>query len=450
VAPTRPLRSDTPPTSLHCSPVESTSEPIESLIDTPPEGLLSRAPRGFVTHPPEALVPRSAPPSWPGRLGSGRLGAAAATWSSVRFAVTVFMATRVVLLVVALVNGALRHIPLTNEFANWDGFWYRMISNQGYPDHVFRLKQTTLGFFPLYPLVSKAFSYLFEWSTPYGSIGAVTVAGVLVSTVGGLGATVLVQRMATDWWDAQTGRRAVLLFCLFPGSVVFSMVYAEGLAIPLAAGCIYALSRRRWVLAGVLAALATAAEPEALILSVVCAVSALLELRRTGWRLRAAWRSFWAPIISPLGAVAFGAYLWVHTGSPLASFTAQHDAWHEKTSPLALVHDASLLATQSHTNLNYVVGLVGAVLLIVMLVLLYKQRRRVPVEAIVWTLGIAFLTVTSWNIPPNPRLLITAFPLVGVVAYYVRGKWFRALLGANCALLIVLSALTFIGLTLRP
>ena len=106
--------------------------------------------------------------------------------------------------------------------------------------------------------------------------------------------------------------------------------------------------------------------------------------------------------------------------------------------------------SESSVNLNYVVGLVGAVLLIIMLVLLFKQRRRVPVEAILWTLGISFLMLTSWNIPPNPRLLITAFPLLMVVAYYVRGRWFKVLLWINGGLLAGLSALTFVGLTLRP
>ena len=33
-----------------------------------------------------------------------------------------------------------------------------------------------------------------------------------------------------------------------------------------------------------------------------------------------------------------------------------------------------------------------------------RQCRRIPIEAIIWTLGIAFLTLTSWNITPNPRL----------------------------------------------
>jgi hypothetical protein len=404
-------------------------------------------------------------PIWRRALGGGWESwrrVAAGRLAGVRFALTVYLGTRILLLAVAGLNNAFRHVPLTMQLANWDGLWYRSVANfgtplSGYPHYLSHL-QTNLGFFPLYPLAMRGLSYLLLWSTPYGRIGAITVAGILISTVGGLITTILVQRMATAWWNDQAGRRAVLLFCLFPGSVIFSMVYAEGIAIPLAAGCIYALSQRRWVLAGILAGINTAVEPEAFVLVLVCAVSALLELRRRGWSIRAAARSFWAPFLSIWGGVGFGVFLWVWTGSPYASLIAQHDGWHEKTSPLALVHDATTLAgqisltdlTEPKVNLNLVVGLIGAILLIVMLVLMLRQWRAVPIEAIIWTLGISFITLTSWNIAPNPRLLITAFPALMALAYYLKGRWFTVALWVNGLLLAGMSALTFVGLTLRP
>jgi hypothetical protein len=381
----------------------------------------------------------------------------ARAFAGIRFALLVYLATRVLLIVVAVINQQPPTWPVLNELSNWDGFWYRSIAHIGYPGYVSHW-QTNLGFFPLYPLAMRGFSYLLLWATPYGSIGAITVAGIVISTIGGFLTVVLVQRMATEWWDAKVARRAVLLFCLFPGSVVFSMIYAEGLAIPLAAGCIYALTHRRWVLAGVLAGIATAVEPEAFVLVVICGVSALLELRRQGWHLKPAARSFLAPFLSVFGGIAFAAYLWGHTGSPFASFIAQRDGWGEHTNVLALVHDATKLSSEwtwsnlaePTVNLNLVVGLVGAVLMIAMIVGMFLQRRRVPVEAILWSLGIAFLTLTSANIPPNPRLLITAFPLLMVAAYYLRGWTFRIVLVINGILLAGLSTLTFIGLTLRP
>jgi hypothetical protein len=78
------------------------------------------------------------------------------------------------------------------------------------------------------------------------------------------------------------------------------------------------------------------------------------------------------------------------------------------------------------------------------------QRRKIPIEAFVWTLGITFLTVTSEFVPPNPRMLLTNFPALMVVARYVKGRWWTALISVTFVLLIVLSVLTFRGFTLRP
>ncbi|MBV9942256.1 MAG: hypothetical protein JO262_09035 [Solirubrobacterales bacterium] len=370
-----------------------------------------------------------------------------------RFAIAVYLATRALLMLVALVNGTVRHHAFTHELAQWDGLWYRAVANHGYPDHVVHA-ESTLGFFPLYPMVIWLVGRAFVMPIAHYEILSTTIAGVIVSGLGGLAATVLVGRLAQAWWGERAARRAVLLFCLFPGSVVFSMVYAEGLMIPLAAGCILALQRRRWILAGALAGMATACEPQALVLVGVCAVSAALELRRN----RAGLRPLLAPVLSLSGAAAFTAFLWLRTGSPLASLIAQHDGWKEKTDVFALAHLTEQLADQmslrhfNHPtiNLNLLVGLVGALILIVALALIARNRREMSAEAIVYTLGIAWLGMTSEYVPPMPRLLITAFPAVTVVARYVRGRPFTALLWVNGVLLAGLSALTFVGTTLRP
>lgn len=382
---------------------------------------------------------------------------AAAVANQARFAIAIYLGSRALLLLVALVNGALRHHSFSHELAQWDGLWYREVADHGYPNHVVHI-QSTLGFFPLYPALIWLVSHVFVVPIAHYQILSATVAGVLVSSIGGLVATILVGRLAAGWWGEQAARRAILIFCLFPGSVIFSMVYAEGLMLPLAAGCLLALQRRRWVLAGVLAGLATATEPEALVLVLVCAVSALRELRRRGLGDRLALRGLLAPALSLTGAAAFAGFLWIWTGTPFASLIAQRDGWGEKTDVLALANLAKSLADEmslhhfNHPtiNLNLVVGLGGAIVLIVMLVLVVRNRREMSIEAIVWTLGISWLAMTSEYTPPMPRLIITAFPAVMVLARYVRGRAFTALLWVNGVLLVGLSALTFVGTTLRP
>jgi hypothetical protein len=296
------------------------------------------------------------------------------------------------------------------------------------------------------------------WLVAHAFSTGTDAAGLIVSLIGGLVATVFVERLASGWWGEVSGRRAAIVFCLFPGSVVFSMMYSEGLLLPLAAGCIYALERRRWLLAGILAGLATATAPDALALVPACAASALIELRRHGWQDRKARRSLLAPILSTVGLASFAIFLWAWTGTPFATLRAQHTGWGERTDPFALVNQAKTLVREiSFThfnnptiNLNLVIGLLGAVVLVIGLILLFRKPRQVSIEAMAWTLGIAFLATTSEYVPPNPRLLITAFPAVIVFAHYVGRRGYVRLLLANGVLFVVLSAVTFVGTTLRP
>jgi mannosyltransferase PIG-V len=370
----------------------------------------------------------------------------------------IYLSARGLLLLVAFVYGEFGHHNFLHELANWDGLWYRRLANQGYPAHV-DYTQTTLGFFPLFPIAIFLLEPVFTVLTTHNAIWAATVSGVLISGLGGWVATVLVHRLADGWWGREAARRGTILFVLFPGSVVFSMVYSEGLLLPLAAGCLWALERRRWMLAGILAGFGTAVQPVGLVLVVVCVTAAALELHRCRGRLRDARPALIAPVLSVTGAVCFMAFLWIWTGNPFANYIAQHHGWSEKTDFLALVHTATRMAPAfdpNHfnspvtINLNLVVGLIGALILAAELVLLWRTRRHVSAVALVWTVGIAFFAFTSEYVPPNPRLLITAFPALMVLGRYLQGKWFAILVFVNVWLLAGLSLLTFWSTTLRP
>ncbi len=391
-------------------------------------------------------------------------------WADLRFPLTVYLATRVLYAAVAVVDHLSRGWPIGTEFANWDGVWYVALARYGYPHfttgHAFW--QTTLGFLPLYSVVL----WVLHHAIPPLSL---VLAGLLVSGIGGFVATVLVMRLARRWWDEPAARRAVLLFCLFPGSIVFSMDYSEGLLIPLAAGCLLAIEHRRWLLAGVLAGCATAVGPTALAIIPACAFAAGSELvlrgraagasGRAGALLRglrdqAGRRALLAPVLSPLGLIGFGVFLWRWTGSPLASFDAQRYGWKEKSTLMAIPRDVGHMFHELFSfnqpgypngiNLNYDSGVIGAVFLLVALWLMFRARHRISLAAMAWTAWIAVLTLTSANTPPNPRMLITAFPALMVVAARLRGRAFGALLWTSTALLVVMSFLTYHGQTLRP
>ncbi|MGB9112788.1 MAG: mannosyltransferase family protein [Acidimicrobiales bacterium] len=382
----------------------------------------------------------------PGRSRVGRLVEVA---TRLRFPLAVYLASRLLLIGVALFDGAVFHRSLAAELSNWDGVWYLRVATRWYPSIAVHGK-STLGFFPLYPMVM--------WAVSHALFIPLTLAGLLISGIGGFVSVVLVTKLARLWWGDAIVKKATLWFCLFPGSVVFSMVYSEGLLIPLAAGCLLALHRKRWVLAGICAGVATAVGPNGIILIVVCAVAVARVAKHHGLGSSETRKSLAALLCSPAGFVGFCSYLWVRTGTPLAFFWAQRNGWGEQTEPLALLHQAQYLANEisfSHFSYhlidwNLVSGLFGAAFLAVAIYLLLRRRNEIAPEAIAWVLGIAFLTVTSEHVPPNPRMLLTAFPAVLVFTSYLRARGYQILLGAGTALLIVMSALTYVGYALRP
>jgi len=433
------------------------------------------------------------------RARDGRVGRASGMRAPWRFSLSagarrellwitvVYLAARAAVLIAAVLLDAFGHHNLQGELLHWDGLWYRDVADNGYPHHIAHpYHQDNLGFFPLYPLTIFAGTHVLEGLGFHHQIWSASVAAVLISGIGGWIATVFVHRLAEGWWDRSTARRATALFVVFPGAVVFSMGYSEGLLLPLTTICIWALERRRWVLAGSVAAFGTAVQPVGLMLSVVCGVCALRELwigglseRHLGRALRS--RDFRMSVLttamSGIGALSFMAFLWAWTGNPMANYYAQHHGWGEKTDPIALVHLVTREAPRfdpSHFNspvsahvcmrsaqwmawcqhnridLNDVSGFVGAILMAYELWLLWRYRRELSLPAIAWTLIITFLAFTSEYVPPNPRMQITAFPMLVLIARRVRSQRFAPILYLNAVLLVGMGLLTFYQHVLRP
>ena len=104
-----------------------------------------------------------------------------------------------------------------------------------------------------------------------------------------------------------------------------------------------ALERHRWLLAGVLAGFATAIGPDAIAIIPACAVAALLELRRCGWRDRDAWRSLIAPRALAGRAVRLRRLLVGLERHPFGLLRRPALRWGERTDALALWNQAKTL-----------------------------------------------------------------------------------------------------------
>ena len=149
------------------------------------------------------------------------------------------------------------------------------------------------AFFPLFP----GLIWLLHWVAGGSFVGGALLAQVLSGAAAALLVWLLAVRVRGRW----VADRAVIAFCVFPGAMTFGMLYSEPLAIAIGAATLLAMLNRRWVLAGLLAALGTAERPTLIVLTGVLAVGALVAIRQ-----RREWRSLRRTGARPFAALPRG------------------------------------------------------------------------------------------------------------------------------------------------
>jgi hypothetical protein len=318
---------------------------------------------------------------------------------------------------------------VTQFLSTWDGGWYLAVASEGYPAQIpeiaGRATESTIGFFPLYPMVIRAVS----WFLPLSPV----VVAILISTAFGAAVVLLFQRLARLFMDREAAERAAILFAFFPGSFVLSMPYTEGLMLALAAVCFLSLFQRRWWLAGLSAGLATACRPTGLALAAACAWQAMVAIRQ-----RREWRSIVAPLLAPTGVLAFFLYLQVRTGEFTAWFRVEKEGWKQgpKLGLWVFQPVARFLESPFSDRRDTVVAL-GLLFAVVSLGILLWQRW--PGALTVYTLAILAMSANARLDAVRPRALLAAFPLIFAMATLARGRRFAYVLAVSAGLLFLLT-----------
>lgn len=302
---------------------------------------------------------------------------------------------------------------VTGVFTSWDGLWYLAIVRDGYPRSIpenitFFQDEARAAFFPVFPFLVRAVDTVLPGGDTLAALGLNLVLGALAVVLVG----VLARRIAApDPRADEIAARSMILFAVFPGSFVLTFAYAEATMLVLAAACLILLHDERWVLAGLVAALATATRPNGVALVAACAIAALIAIRA-----RRDWSALAAPLLSPIGFVGFQAFLARHTDEALPWFRVQREAWAEGTSfgTTAVNNTLSFITAP----LSSPTDALTAVSLIALGIGLWCAWRwkRLPPAALAYVAVIVALMLLPETVTARPRFVFTAFPLVIAVA----------------------------------
>ncbi len=324
----------------------------------------------------------------------------------------IYLVSRVVVLLTMSIVAGIQGGSLGGRIDRWDSVWY-LRATAGYPHHLpvahGHVLANTLAFFPALPLLIRGLAA----ATPLSAFSA----GVTISSLTGLSATIGIWLLVREYAGQRAANRVTLLFALFPGSFVFSMIYSEGLVITGVAFGLFALLRRRWVLAGIAGFVASAAAPIALAFVVSCAWAALVAIRRDR-----DWRSLAAPVLAPLGSVAYLAWTWQHIGTASAFTQTERGGWNSFLSiayPLRIV--GGLLAHPVTSFANQRVVFFGIIFVVLALVVALRDRQ--PSVVLAYGATAAILAVLTAPVGPRPRIILDAFPLILALGLRYREGW---------------------------
>ncbi|MFC0435195.1 hypothetical protein [Kutzneria buriramensis] len=316
----------------------------------------------------------------------------------------VYLAVRVVGLAILGVLAAVHDKSLVDVLKAWDGDWYLSIARDGYATSDFGMvdaaghftPNTTLAFFPGYPLVIAMLGRLTNTALP--------LVGVAASLIAGLFAAYGIVRLPKD---RRVGLITVALFAATPMAVTLSMVYSEALFSALAAWALVGVMERRWWLAASCCAAAGLVRPSAGVLIIIVVVAVIIYGQSA--------KAWLAAAVCPLGLVAFLAWVADRTGSLTGWFEVQKAGWGTAFDfgantldffRYVLTGDASVMET---TN---VLVILGALVLCVLGVL-----RKQPWPLIAYGIGLVVMTAGSSGVTYSKmRLLVPAFTLLIPVA----------------------------------
>lgn len=210
--------------------------------------------------------------------------------------------------------------------ALWDGQWYQRVAEGGYPDvlpvtpegHV---AENPWAFYPLFPFVSKALMTVTGLGFP--------VAASTVALLCGFGAAVLMGLLLRERIGDAAALGVVVLWAVFPSSVVLQLAYTEAMAMLLLTAYLYALARERWLVATTVALLIGVTRPIAVPLGVVTLVAVWLRWRARHERpVRGTESASMLAALVGCGVAGFlwPAIAWWHTGVRSA-YTETMSAW---------------------------------------------------------------------------------------------------------------------------
>lgn len=282
----------------------------------------------------------------------------------------------------------------------WDGDWYTKIATYGYT-----FDEHSVAFFPGWPVIMDLAARTFGMDH--------MVAGVLLAHCLSLVGGVLLWYLVRAEFDDNVAFWSVAFLFFAPSAVHFSANYTESVYFLSLATSFFLAQKDKWVWAGLIAGIGSAARPSGFV---IVPVFALWYLHRKGWKPPLSWATIRDMIgigLGASGAALYALYLITQFGG-LGAYTKAHLHWNRDFGALTYVE---MLFSPERVNALHVEtllqGWIPGILTLVATILLIQYRRFHEALLIFLTMYLG-LGSGSWEAAQRHALVL--FPLYILLA----------------------------------
>ena len=320
--------------------------------------------------------------------------------------------------------------PIWWSLANFDGVHYIGIATKGY------FAQFTQAFFPLYPTLIGWVNQVFN--NPIFS-------GYLISHVSfGVFLYLLYKLIRLDH-PSHVVAHTIIFYLLFPTSFFFAALYTESFFMAVIIGAFFAARKKRWLLAGILGAVASATR----LVGILLLPALLIEL----WQQQKLKKSFFPALkisLSALGLLGYMHYLAKNFSDALYFIHAQPVFGAQRSADKLILlyqvfwrYTKMIFTVEPKSLLYYTVSqeFILSLAFLFLMIISYKKTRLS--YAVFATLAYIVPTLTG-TLSSMPRYVLVMFPAF-IVLGQIRNKALRVTLYALSAALLAINLSLFTG-----
>lgn len=293
-------------------------------------------------------------------------------------------------------------------------------------------------FFPLYPLLIKAFNLL---------IGNYFASALVVSNLCAIGAGIMAYELAALDMERKDALFAATALSVFPGSIFLAAPMTESLFLLLSLACLFCTRKKKYILAGTFGALAAFTRSVGLLLILPVFIEAAGDYcRNKSLSSKAIASRLCGTAMVTLGTAGYLLINHLVTGSPFTFLTYQSQHWNQQLGPFfgTAAYQTDLLLTNiAKGDMEMVYGLFLPNLLCAFAflgLLLPSMKRLRPAYSGYALVYFAVAIGCTWLLS-GPRYLAVCFPIAFGIAELTKN---RKLLRIAALIALCLSMLIYL------